>query len=197
MRITTGDKSSSRFFITEFAARSLLALIIWVLCVTALRAQAIQIKLVDGKTGRPVAGACVGAMMTKDYRKRVSIPMDKDGIASLRLTQKDNEVGSAVDTKLGCGGDGAINPVFKYADSLTTYTYGDHPSCAFPESMPNARYKGIDFSTKDVLEHGVVSANTCSRVTASPQPGEIILFVRPRNFREKVKDWLNRETFPF
>jgi hypothetical protein len=142
--MTTGDKSSRRYCAIRLTATALLALLFFASYATSLRAQTIRIKLVDGKTGLPVSGACVGVMMMKDYRKQVSsIPTDKDGIASLRLTQKDNEVDIAVDTKLGCGGDGAINPVFKYADSLTTDTYGDHPSCAFPESMPNARYKNL------------------------------------------------------
>ena len=197
MSMTTGDKVNSRFFGMGLSAMALFALLFLASYATALHAQTIQIKLVDGKTGRPVAGVCVAARMMKDYRKSAEIPMDKDGVARLRLTQMENELDISYNSKLGCGGNGAINPVFKYAGSLTIGTNGDHPSCAFPESMPNARYKEIDFSTKDVLEHGVVSANTCSKVTASPQPGEIILFVRPRNFREKVKDWLNRETFPF
>ncbi|MGA3126499.1 MAG: hypothetical protein ABSD13_07260 [Candidatus Korobacteraceae bacterium] len=133
----------------------------------------------------------------KNSRMFVYIPADKNGVARLRLTQKDNEVDSSYNSKLGCGGTGAINPVLKYDDTLTTYTTGDNPSCAFPQSMPNARWKEIDFSTKEALQHGVISANTCGKVTASPQPGEVIIFVRPRNFREKVQDWKNSEAFPF
>jgi hypothetical protein len=76
------------------------------------------------------------------------------------------------------------------------YSTGYHPSCAFPESVPRARWKELDFSTKEVLQHGVVSSNTCGEATASPQPGEVILFVRPRNFREKVQDWKASEAFP-
>jgi hypothetical protein len=164
---------------------------------TALRAQTIQIKLVDGKTGRPVAGACVGAWI-KDANNKMSlyIPADKDGTARLRLTQEDSDVDISYNQKLGCGGTGAVNPVLKYGDTLTTYSTGDHPSCAFPESIPKARWKEIDFSTKEVLQHGVASAITCGKVMASPQPGEVILFVRSRNFHEKVQDWKASEAFP-
>jgi hypothetical protein len=181
----------------RFAAKGFLALFLFASCSTALRAQTIQIKLVNGRTGRPVAGACVGAW-TKGASNKMSlyIPADKDGVARLRLTQKDSEVDISYNPKLGCGGTGAINPVLKYDDTLTTYSTGDHPSCAFPESMPLARWKELDFSTKEVLQHGVVSANTCGEATASPQPGEVILFVRPRNFREKVQDWKASEAFP-
>lgn len=177
-----------------FAARGFLALSLFASCATA---QTIQIKLLDGKTGHTVASACVGAWM-KDASNKMSvyIPVDKVGIARLRLTQKDTEVDISYNPKLGCGGNGAINPVLKYDETLTTYSTGYHPSCAFPESMPRARWKGLDFPTKEVFEHGVVSVNTCGKATASPQPGEVILFVRPRNFREKVQDWKAGEAFP-
>jgi hypothetical protein len=200
MPMTTGDKSRRRFFAMKFAATGLLTFLFFASYATALSAQTIQIKVVDGKTGRPVAGVCVGVWITDASNKTLPltpyIPADKNGVARLRLAQKDNEVNISYDPKLGCGGSGAINPVLKYDDTLTSYTTLDHPSCAFPQSIPNARFNEIDFSTNEVIQHGVVSANTCGKVTASPQPGEVILFVRPRNFREKVQDWLNSEAFP-
>jgi hypothetical protein len=191
MPVRSRNKSRTRFFAIRFAGMALLALLLFASCAAALRAQTIQIKLVDGKTGRPVADACVGVWMMKDTRMSVSIKTDKDGVALLRLTHNDNEVDISYNSKLWCGGDGAINPVLKYDDSLTTDTYGYHPSCAYPQSMPNARSKEIDLSTNEVIQHGVVSANTCGKAIASPQPGEVILFVRPRTFQEKVSDFFN------
>jgi len=175
-----------------------LALLLLASSATALRSQNIQIKLVDGKTGRAVRDACVGAWMKNASTKTsLFIPVDKDGVAHLRLTRKDSEVEVSYDPKLRCGGAGAINPVIKRDDTLTTYSTGFHPSCAFPESMPLARWKEINFSTDEVIEHGVASANTCGKVTIALQPGTVILFVRPRNHREKMYDWRNSEFFPF
>jgi hypothetical protein len=194
MPVTSRNKSRTRFFAIRFARMALLALLLFASCAAALRAQAIQIKLVNGETGRPVAGICVGVVgvwLTNNARVLASIPTDKSGVARLRLTQKDDEVDISYSSKLGCGRDGAINPVLKYANSLSIDTYYDDPSCAFPQSMPNARWKEMDFSTQEVLQHGVVSANTCGKVTASPQPGELILFVRSRTFQEKVSDFFN------
>ena len=136
--------------------------------------------------------------MTKDTRTTATIRTDKDGIARLRLTKNDNEVDVSVNLKLGCGGDGVINPAFKYADLLSAYTAVEAPSCSLPENAPEARWKEMDpISTKEVLQKGFVSANTCGKVTRSPQPGQVLLFVRPRNFREKVYDWRNSDAFPF
>jgi len=155
---------------------------------TALRAQNIQIKVVDGKTERPVKNVCVG-IQTKDLRSPVYIPTDKNGVAWLSFTHKDKEVDIFYNPKLGCGGTGVINPVLKYNDTFTSYTTGYNPSCAFPENMPGSRWKEMDtISTNEVLQHGFTSANTCGKVTASPQPGQVILFVRPRNSQEKKQD---------
>ena len=187
---------SRRRRIPAFAFLFATALSFIALCIPTFCAQPIQIKFVDGKTGHAVTGGCVGVMMG-DPKKQVTVPLDANGIAKLRLTAKESEVDISYDPKLGCGGDSATNPTLKYSSTLTAYTTGDNPSCAFPESERNARYKGVDFSTKDILDHGVASPNICGKVAASPHAGEVILFVRPRNFSEKVRDWLNRESFTF
>jgi hypothetical protein len=43
------------------------------------------------------------------------------------------------------------------------------------------------FATKKILQSGVVTANVCGKVTASPEPGEAILFVRPLSWWKKLK----------
>ena len=194
MPIANGYRSNSEFFGMRIAAQELLALILSVSCAAHLCAQTIQIKLINGETGRPVAGACVGAWMKAKMPLYVVLHTDKSGIAELGLTQNDNEVHISYNPTLGCGGTGATNPVVKYGDTLTTTT-GDYPSCSFPERVPNARWKELDFSTEEVLQHGVAAENTCGHVTASPQPGQVVLFVRRRNHQEKRHDCLAGE-FP-
>jgi hypothetical protein len=157
----------------------------FVSCAVTLRAQTIQIKLVDGKTGHPVKNACMSLWPTVD----VLVRTDKEGVALLRFTNKDSEVNIPYNLKLWCGPTGAVNPTLKYDDTLTLHTGADYPSCAFPESMPDERMKDMDpISTKEIFQHGFASANTCGNVTGSPQPGEVILFVRPRNHQEKKHD---------
>jgi len=118
---------------------------------------------------------------------RVDLRTDKSGDAELRLTQNGSDVDSHYNLKLNCGGDGAINPVLK-DNGIIVMASGDYPPCLLPESVPGSRNKEFEFSTKEVIEHGVASANTCGNVAASPKPGEIILFVRPRNHQEKKQD---------
>lgn len=199
MPITTGDKSGRKFFAMRFAAR-LLALLLFASCATALHAQTIQFKIVNGQTGRPMANVCVSAVeaLWNNVWTPIFLRTDRNGVAYMRLTYEDSEVDIPYNLKLDCGPTGAVNPVLKYKDTMKPYTTGYYPSCAFPESMPNARWKEMDpISTKEVLKNGFVSTNMCGNVTASPQPGEVILFVRSRNFHEKVHDWQNSDAFPF
>jgi len=171
----------------KFAKKVLLALVLIASCTTALRSQTIQIKLIDGKTGRNVKGGCMN-VDTHGHWPDIWIPIDNDGVASLRLTHEVIRVHISYNVALYCGGSGAIDPVMEYGDALTTYSSLDHPSCAFPENMLHARNHSLTFSTDEVIQRGVASVNTCGTVTVSPKPGEIILFVRPRNHKEKVED---------
>ena len=199
MPITTGGMSGRTLFATRFAARDF-TLLLFALCTAALHAQTITFKIVNGQTGRPVANVCVSAAdgWWQNSLGPVFIRTDKNGVAQLRLTHKDNEVGISYNLKLYCGPTGAINPVLKYEDTLKPYTTGYYPSCAHPQNMPDARWKALDpVSTKEVLQNGFVSMNMCGKVTALPHPGEVVLFVRPRTFSEKVHDWQNSDAFPF
>jgi hypothetical protein len=56
------------------------------------QAQSIQIKLVNGRNGRPLAGTHVNVWVGKERKWAIVIPTDKDGVASLVLTDKEGEV---------------------------------------------------------------------------------------------------------
>ena len=149
---------------------------------TLLRAQGIEIKLVNGRNGLPVAHTCVD-LGVDHLDHMLAIPTDKNGVA--RFFVSDNE--ADVDMQKhweGCGNWGVIDPVVRYTD-----TFGIHVGyvlCQFrePDHSWLARTK---FSTKEVLQRGTVMSNTCGSATASPKPGEVILFVRPLTWWEKLK----------
>jgi hypothetical protein len=67
------------------------------------------------------------------------------------------------------------DPVVRFADSISIGPISgsnfEYVQCwaGFPTS----------FSTEELLQHGVVTANDCGKATVSPQPGQLILFVRP------------------
>jgi hypothetical protein len=45
-----------------------------------------------------------------------------------------------------------------------------------------------EISTKQLMREGIVMPNTCGKATASPQPGELVIFVRPLSWWEKIKE---------
>lgn len=113
----------------------------------------------------------------------MAIPTDKDGVAKLRLTENDGEIDLHNKCK-GCGDSGVIEPVVKYSDSFRVNA--GYVSCQ--PHRPDYSWLSIQaFSTEDVLRSGVVTANVCGNAKASPEPGELIVFVRPLTLWEKLK----------
>jgi hypothetical protein len=43
-------------------------------------------------------------------------------------------------------------------------------------------------STKQLINEGIAMPNTCGKTIASSNPGELIIFVRPLTFWEKLKE---------
>lgn len=202
---------------------SLAAVALMLHCTPDLRAQTIQIELVNGKTGRPITDSSLLNIWVGHVRVFPFMLSVKNGLAQLRLSLNDGEIdvpeckGEQADVeKLGarptkeakedfnkkypfknCGSFEIANPVARYADSILVQTLpGDvswktaHQSVAYvpcwiDQKHDNAYWTLIQkFSTKDVLQKGIVTANNCSKATVSANPGQLVLFVRPPTNRE-------------
>lgn len=168
----------------RFGSLNLLATVLLTMPAMSLAAQTLEIKLVNGKNGRPMVGtsAYVNIWVGGERKEAIAIPMDDKGVARLQLTLNPNEVN--VPNSTGHGTIVANHPVVQYDESFRInvpyVVCGAGDGDRSPLGLKN-------FSTKDVLEHGYASANTCGKVTATPQPGQVVLFVRPLTFMEKMK----------
>jgi len=148
---------------------------------TALHGQSIRIKLVNGRNGSPMAHTCVNVGVGHIVHM-LAIPTNEDGIAELRLTHNDSEINTQNHWK-GCGDWGVIDPVVKYGDDI-----GINAGYVLCQMRTDYSWLAITkFSTLEVLQHGIVMTNTCGKATASPTPGEVVLFVRPLTWWEKLK----------
>ena len=146
---------------------------------TPAHAQTLLIKLVNGRSGRPISHGFVNVWVGNAQKAAMPITTDQEGIARLRLTENDSEID--VQNRRGVG---VVNPVVKYSDSLRVNA--GYVSCQ--PNKPDYSWLWIQsFSTPDVLRSGIVTANACGKAKASPQPGELIMFVRPLTFWEKLK----------
>jgi hypothetical protein len=150
---------------------------------TFLCAQTIELKLIDGRNGHPIANSCVNVWVGDRQKDALAIPTDKSGVARLRLTDNDAEVNTQ-DRWKQCGEFGVIDPVVKFEGSITINA--SYVLCQ-PKATDYSWLAMRNFSTKQVLAEGVVTANACGKHTASARPGEVIIFVRPLNFWEKLK----------
>jgi hypothetical protein len=113
----------------------------------------------------------------------MAIPTDKDGVSRLRLTDNDDQVDLHMREK-HIGDDVVIRPIMKYDENFRV-------NVPFVICYPHVRdYSWLsttNISTKQLLQQGIVWPNTCGKATASPKPGELILFVRPLTWWEKLK----------
>lgn len=148
-----------------------------------LRAQTIQIKLVNGRNGSPFAGTCVNVWVGNERKDALAIPTDKNGIARLTLTGNDSEVDLHNIWK-GCGAFGIKDPVVKFDSSLRVNA--GYVLCQ--SQVPDYSWLATsNFSVDQVIRLGIVTPNSCGRITASPKPGDLTIFVRPLNWWEKLK----------
>jgi hypothetical protein len=149
----------------------------------SLCAQTIEIKLVDGRNGRPMARSHVNVWVGYERKDAIVIPTDTNGVATLCLSR----AGEEIDVRgygNNCGGSGPANSVVKYQDSLRInvgYVLCQVRKADFSWLAIN------NFSTEEVLRNGAVSANTCGKAELSPKPGTVVIFVRPLTFWEKMK----------
>jgi len=147
------------------------------------RAQIVDIKLVNGRNGHPMSNSHVNVWVGAKRKSAMVIPTDKDGIARLRLTDNEDEVDLRMSEK-HIGDNVVIGPIVKYDDKFSV-------NVPFVICRPNVRdYSWLattNISTKELLLQGIVWANTCGKTTASPKPGELVIFVRPLNWREMWK----------
>jgi hypothetical protein len=154
---------------------------------TVLRAQTIQIKIVNGQNGHPVVNRCmyvwVGNRSNPSSGPLLETQTDKDGIVSLRLTREDGKI-SDENQRVTCGLVGATAPVAKYGDTVSIRA--GYVLCQ-PHTPDYSWLAKADFSTEEVLQHGIATANTCGKATAAPTPGQVTLFVRPLTWWEKFK----------
>jgi len=148
-----------------------------------LSAQTIEVKLIDGRNGHPIANSCVNVWVGNEQKDALAIPTDNDGVARLRLTDSDAEINTQNRWKQ-CGAFGVINPVVRFESSVTINA--GYVLCQ-PQGTEYSWLALKNFPTEQILADGVVTPNACGKHTARREPGELIVFVRPLSFWDKFK----------
>ena len=168
----------------SFGILRFLMAVFLILSAVSLSAQTLEITLVDGRNGRPMVGVSsyVNVWVGTERKEAIVIPTDGKGVARLHLTLNASEVN--IPNARNSGSIVVDQPIVKYDESFRINT----PYVLCGSGGSNYSWLASEsFSTKEILHHGYASPNTCGKVTVSPQPGQVILFVRPLSWWEKLK----------
>ena len=150
------------------------------------QAETIKIRLLNGRNGRPMTGTAsyVNVWAGIERKEAIAIPTDGNGFASLQLTL-DGSKANIPNPSKDQGSIVVANPVVEYNESFQINV----PYALCGSRGSNYSWLALlQFSTKQILENGYVSPNICGKGTASPTPGQVILFVRPLTWWEKFKE---------
>jgi len=134
------------------------------LCLVVLNVHAqnpmvsIHIRLIDGRTGRPMKNEPVGLENGADYRE-ISVHTDQFGIASLNISRDAVVLVHNTNSYVNCGDErgGFVHNDFKVSEILST---------------------GV--------VQAITQPNLCRKASGILRPGELILFVRPWRPGEKL-----------
>ena len=150
----------------------------------SLSAQTLEITLVDGRNGHPMVGTSsyVNVWVGTERKEAIAVPTDGKGVARIQLTSNPHEVN--IPNSKNSGSIVVDHPIVKYDESLRINT--PYVLCGSGGSNYSWLRSG-NFSTKEILDHGYASPNTCGKITIQPHPGQVIIFVRPLTWWEKLK----------
>jgi hypothetical protein len=161
------------------AIRSIGTVVFTVVSAYAIQGQEIHIRVLDGRNGRPITNECVNVWIGEKSVESFVIPTNKDGIVFLQLTNDDRQVRSQKGP--ACGGLGVIQPVVRYSETIRITADYYMPCQAHPPDTP-----WLSFSIAEILRSGVTASNACGKIEGSPERGELVFFVRPLTWWEKM-----------
>ena len=131
----------------------------------------ITLKIFDGKTRKTLIPT--GYQVRVDHQQTLHpdwVKQNEDGTATLTIPEDSHEI--------------ALH--LAYDESMEIYVGCDVDKNAFGD---------VWYRVPQILEKGFVSANGCAKPKENEKykttaaPGELILFVRERNFKEKASDF--------
>ena len=132
------------------------------LCVATqaqLQVSSMTVRILSGRNGKPVKRA--NLILTQTPAQPYATPLDRKTDLSGRTSL------------LIQNGSDLHTVVLRY------------PTCRTVSKIDRKKLSA-GYSTEQIMMQGMVSENHCSKRTVSPTPGELILFVRPQHWWERM-----------
>lgn len=140
-------------------------------------AQTLRVRLLDGSSGKSIQNAYVNVWVGDQRKEAVPVPIDNNGNGTLELTNREADVRVQA---------ASTHPAtFLYAPEIRLQV--GFALC----QATRQKYSWLQitpYSTEDWVRTGIVTANTCGKAVAKPEPGLLTIFVRPLTFREKLSE---------
>ena len=159
-----------------------------------LDAQDIRIKVLNARNGKPVTNECLNVWVGPLHGPALPVPTNHEGVVVLHL--EDSEVTPDAVSRSACNGNATNRPRSLPRDARTiTIAGGNYVACQeYGKIVPGEPVTPDlvgrlmpSYPIQEILESGVAAGNTCGRFRAQAKPGELIIFVRPTTFWERLR----------
>jgi hypothetical protein len=153
-----------------------------------LKAQQIRIRALNARNGKPIAHECINVSLGSWHGTDILPATNRDGVAVLDLE------GDEIRTEAACAGRPARVRRPAGVDTLSVigdyYVVCQEYGTVIP-GEPAARGPLAElapsYPIERILQSGISAANTCGKFRAQAKPGELILYMRPLSFLEKLR----------
>jgi hypothetical protein len=155
-------------------AETVLASLVIVGVSSAARGQEVRVKFLDARTGRPVTYEAAQIWVGTSTRQLTAPANNKKGTAAFLYTGETIRAIWPHKTKES-----------RYYPTELTIPPGPIKIAAAPIVAAGICWdlgplrQGPWYPISEILQHGAVSDNNCGKATATPKPGELILFIKP------------------
>jgi hypothetical protein len=157
-------------------------------------AQEIDIRVLNARNGEPVTNECLNISLGSWHGGDLIAPTSKKGIVILKF--EDDKVAADGVSPDPCRGASILGPktVPKATNAITVSSdyyvaCQEHGKIISGEpAAPGLRGDLMpSYPIKQILEKGLSASNTCGKFRAEIKPGELIFYVRPRFFLERMR----------
>lgn len=152
-----------------------------------LHAQEIQIKVLNGRDGKPITNECVNVWIGTVYGAHLVAATNKDGVVVLHVEGRELVADAACPGwPVRASGPTVVNAITVAGDKYVAcqeygkFAPGERPTTnSLKDMIPS-------YPVKEIVDSGLSAANTCGKARATAKPGELVFFERPRGFWEKM-----------
>jgi len=158
----------------------------------SLRCQEIHIKVVDARNGRPISKECVNISLGSWHGSDLLAPTNHEGVVVLHF--RSNDVIADATSHRDCNGLAVLGPkrLPDGVDSIAIASdeYFDCQEWAkvvAGETPKQNLNRAPTYRIENIVKSGVVAGNKCGGFRVEAKPGELVFFVRPLTWWERMR----------